>query len=223
MGLIMDINTRSSGIIDSLHEYPLHILGCGAIGSSAATQLVRMGATQFILYDMDNVESVNVGVSQYDIEDIGLTKVEALKKKLLAINNECLITTIHGLFDSFCPINDKDIVILGFDSMQSRLDAVSICLKNKIKLLIDGRMGAEHYQQYTFVKPNYNKYVKTWYNDDEGSSEQCNMKATSYCSNMSGSFIANTIRKVLKCQPYEVALSFNFPTMTLQKNTCYKS
>ena len=48
------------------------------------------------------------------------------------------------------------------------------------------------------------------------------MKATSYCSNMAGSFIANTIRKVVTKQPYEVALSFNFPTMTLQKNSCFK-
>ena len=218
----MDINSRSTGIIDCLHEYPFHILGCGAIGSSAAIQLVRMGATQFFLYDMDKVETVNIGVSQYGIEDIGLAKVDALKNKLLEINNQCQITTINGLFDSFYPVKD-DIVIIGFDSMKSRLDAVSICLRDKIKLLIDGRMGAEHYQQYTFVKPNYNNYIKTWYSDKEGSDEQCNMKATSYCSNMSGSFIANTIRKVLTRQPYEVALSFNFPTMTIEKNTCYKA
>jgi len=219
----MDINSRSIGIIDCLSDYTFHILGCGAIGSSASTQLARMGADRFVLYDMDKVESVNIGVSQYDNGDVGTSKVEALSSKLKAINSFCQIMPQNGLFKELLYRGDnKDIVIVGFDSMKSRLEAVTECSKYKLKLLIDGRMGAEHYQQYTFTKPNYNDYVKTWYADEDGSSEPCNMKATSYCSNMSGSFIANTIRKVLTRQPYEVALSFNFPTMTVEKNTCYK-
>ena len=219
-----DINSRSEGIIDCLSDYTFHILGCGAIGSSASTQLARMGATDFILYDNDKVEAVNIGVSQYDNSDVGNLKVMALLDKIQSINASCHIFPQNGLFEELLYVGgDKDIVIIGFDNMKSRLDAVSKCTKFKLKLLIDGRMGAEHYQQYTFTKPNYNNYVKTWYADEDGSSEPCNMKATSYCSNMSGSFIANTIRKVLTSQPYEVALSFNFPTMTVEKNNCYNA
>ena len=48
------VNQRSAGLIDSLNQHVFHILGCGAIGSSAATQLTRMGAEKFILYDMDS-------------------------------------------------------------------------------------------------------------------------------------------------------------------------
>jgi hypothetical protein len=46
------------------------------------------------------------------------------------------------------------------------------------------------------------------------------MKATSYCSNMSGSFISNAIRKIVKKQPYEEFVSFHFPTMSIEKTTC---
>mgnify|MGYP003681582239 FL=1 len=46
------------------------------------------------------------------------------------------------------------------------------------------------------------------------------MKATSYCSNMSGSFIANAVRKIAKEQPYEEFVSFHFPTMSIEKTTC---
>ena len=220
----MDINSRSEGIIDCLTDYTFHILGCGAIGSSASTQLARMGADKFILYDNDIVESANVGVSQYTLYDVGHAKVHSLETKLKDINDLAEIICEDKLFKELLYKGDnKDIVIIGFDNMKSRLEAVSECSKYKLKLLIDGRMGAEHYQQYTFTKPNYNDYIKTWYEDEDGSSEPCNMKATSYCSNMSGSFIANTIRKVLTRQPYEVALSFNFPTMTVEKNTCYKA
>ena len=193
-----DINSRSEGIIDCLSDYTFHILGCGAIGSSASTQLARMGATDFILYDNDKVEAVNIGVSQYDNSDVGNLKVMALLDKIQSINASCHIFPQNGLFEELLYVGGgKDIVIIGFDNMKSRLDAVSKCTKFKLKLLIDGRMGAEHYQQYTFTKPNYNNYVKTWYADEDGSSEPCNMKATSYCSNMSGSFIANTSRFVI--------------------------
>ena len=105
----------------------------------------------------------------------------------------------------------KDIVILGFDSMQSRLNAVEkILLYKQPDYLIDGRMGAEHFQQYTFYKPTLNQYKKTWYSDLEGDPEPCNAKATSYCSNMSGSWICSTIKKILTKQPYHKEVVFNF-------------
>ena len=219
------INQRSAGLIDSLNQHVFHILGCGAIGSSAANQLCRMGAENFVLYDMDKVETPNIGVSQYGHSHIGQHKTSALNSILKDINPSCEITEMSEYFKTFMYYNEDDIIILGFDSMKSRLEAMKICLSYKgfnPKLLIDGRMGAEHYQQYTFVKPTLKEYQKSWYSDEEGSPEPCNMKATSYCSNMSGSFIANTVRKVLTKQPHEAALSFNFPTAILEKNTLYK-
>ena len=48
------INARSEGIIN-LKGLCFHIVGCGAIGGSTATQLVRMGANSFSLYDFDKV------------------------------------------------------------------------------------------------------------------------------------------------------------------------
>ena len=219
------INQRSAGLIDSLNKHVFHILGCGAIGSSAANQLCRMGAENFVLYDMYKVETPNIGVSQYGHSHIGQHKTSALNSILKDINPSCEITEMSEYFKTFMYYNEDDIIILGFDSMKSRLEAMKICLSYKgfnPKLLIDGRMGAEHYQQYTFVKPTLKEYQKSWYSDEEGSPEPCNMKATSYCSNMSGSFIANTVRKVLTKQPHEAALSFNFTTAILEKNTLYK-
>ena len=126
------------------------------------------------------------------------------------------------LFSNYIYMNDDDIIILGFDSMKSRLDAVKAIGRwkySKPYALIDGRMGAEHYQQYIISKPTLSKYKKYWYTDDSGSEEPCNAKATSYCSNMSGSFIANAVRKVVMNQPYNEKFSFNFPTMLLQKSS----
>ena len=219
----MAINMRSRGLVDNLGEYNYHILGCGAIGSAAATQLVRMGASNFCLYDNDEVDTGNVGVSQYTIYDIGHKKVDMLSSKLKDINEYAEIVCDDKMFENYVYMNDNDIIILGFDSMKSRLDAVKALTKwkySKPYALIDGRMGAEHYQQYVLLKPTLEGYKQIWYSDEDGSEEPCNMKATSYCSNMSGSFIANAIRKIIKKQPYEEFISFHFPTMAIEKTTC---
>ena len=47
----MSITTRFSEIIgNKIEDYAFHILGCGSIGSSVATQLARMGAEMFQMY-----------------------------------------------------------------------------------------------------------------------------------------------------------------------------
>jgi hypothetical protein len=172
------------------------------------------------LYDMDHVSTENIGVSQYTYKDIDKPKVEALKKIISHINPLCVVDAINGEFKTYFPDPNKDnIIILGFDSMAARLAGVTLITNCPIKpvALIDGRMGAEHYQQYNIIKPTLKKYLNTWYSDDEGSPEPCNAKATSYCSNMSGSFIANTVRKIVTGQPLDKELSFNFPTNMLWK------
>ena len=219
----MAINMRSRGLVDNLSQFNYHILGCGAIGSAAAIQLCRMGAENFCLYDNEEVDTGNVGVSQYTIYDVGHPKVDMLSGKLKEINESVEIVCEDRLFDNYVYMDNNDIIVLGFDSMKSRMDAVKALTKWKFSkpyALIDGRMGAEHYQQYVILKPTLEKYKQVWYPDDEGSEEPCNMKATSYCSNMSGSFIANAVRKIAKEQPYEEFVSFHFPTMSIEKTTC---
>ncbi len=215
------INTRYSDIVNNTNQFVFHILGCGAIGSSAATQICRMGGTNFILYDYDVVDIVNIGVSQYNNNDVDKYKVDALEEHLKAINPNIHVDKFNEAFKEYSYRGENDIAILGFDSMEARLEAVmTMCKINsaKPKFIIDGRMGAEHYQQYIFDNPTVNKYKKEWYSDDIGSVEPCNAKATSYCSNMSGSFIANAVRKLITNQPYNRKFSFNFPIMGLEKS-----
>ena len=214
----MKINERSSGLIDDFQGKIFHILGCGAIGSSAATQLCRMGVDTFILYDLDKVEIQNVGVSHYVVKDVGKKKVDALERHLKEINPSVSVHKQFGLFTQFIkPLDDSDIVILGFDSMLSRLDAAKIALNkdNKPFLLIDGRMGSEQYQQYMLKHPRLKDYTNTWYSDDNSSDEPCNARATSYCSNMSGAFIANGIKKVMNNEPFNSEIIFKFPNNLL--------
>ena len=209
--------SRFEGIFNNFDNYHFHMLGCGAIGSSAATQLARSGAEKFSLYDFDTISNENVGVSQYNAPDVGKHKVDVLEKYLREICEDPIIFSMKEKFSEYCP-HGNDIVVLGFDNMSSRLQAVEIaCSVKKLKpvILIDGRMGAQTYQQYTLKKPTIKKYKEYWYDDQEGSEEPCTAKATSYCSNMAGSFITNAVAKIVTKQPCEEEIVFHFPSMTL--------
>mgnify|MGYP003111086915 FL=1 len=211
------INTRSQDIAD-LKNVEFHIVGCGAIGSSVAMQLVRLGADNFYLYDFDKVEIPNIGVSQYNEQDVGLPKVGALINHMKRVN---VMIKVEGIIDRFTTYegSKEGILILGLDSMKARRDIVKMLVKcpYKPKIVIDGRMGAEHYQQYIYNNITMSQYDKNWYSDDESDPEPCTRKATSYCSNMSGSFIANAAKNIVMKQPYFKEVTFNFSTLILDK------
>ena len=196
------INMRSQDIAD-ISGVNFHIVGCGAIGSSVATQLARLGANQFHLYDFDKVGVENVGVSQYINDDIGKFKVQALRAHLWSINQNITSDLNVGKFSSY-EGSKEDILVLGLDSMSARMDIVKILAQcpSKPSVVIDGRMGAEQYQQYIYNNITVKQYEKDWYSDEDSDPEPCTRKATSYCSNMSGSFISNSIKNIVMKQPY---------------------
>ena len=212
--------SRFEGIFNNFDKFHFHIFGCGAIGCSAATQIARSGGEKFSLYDYDKISIENIGVSQYTASDIGKNKVDVLSEYLYGIcDNPVIIEIGEKLIDNtqYTPYGN-DIIVLGFDNMSSRLQAVEIaCGVKRLKplILIDGRMGAQTYQQYTFVKPSVSKYKKCWYTDEDSSEDPCTAKATSYCSNMAGSFITNAISKIATKQPFENEILFHFPSMML--------
>lgn len=64
----------------------IHIIGCGAGGSTIAELLARYGLTQITLYDDDVVDSHNIANQMYRHSDIGKPKVEALASIICEIN-----------------------------------------------------------------------------------------------------------------------------------------
>lgn len=95
-----DINMNRSKILEyfdaSKVTAPLHIVGCGAIGSHVAEQLARIGCTNIHLWDFDTVSSHNITNQLFNEEDIGSLKTYALADKLKAINpNIFADLTVH--------------------------------------------------------------------------------------------------------------------------------
>jgi len=128
----------------------IHIIGCGAIGSTVAENLTRFGITKITLYDFDTVESHNIANQLYTEADIGKYKVEALAEHLKAINPELNNAgTLKIVKEGYIGQRLSGYVILAVDSIELRKKIVTDNKYNlNIKAMFDYRMrltDAQHY------------------------------------------------------------------------------
>jgi hypothetical protein len=149
LGTIGEITMDSS----KFYEYfdpekvtdPIHIIGCGAIGSTLAVMLARCGCTNMHLYDEDVVASHNLANQQFYHSDLGEKKVKALSLKLTAINPHIKVVP-HGFYQGSML---SGYVFLAVDNIEVRQQAVDVNKFNmKIKAMFDFRMRLEDAQTY---------------------------------------------------------------------------
>ncbi|MBE5062996.1 ThiF family adenylyltransferase [Lachnospiraceae bacterium DSM 108991] len=90
------------------------IIGCGAVGSSVAEQLVRSGITRITLMDDDILNAGNIVRHSLEYGDIDCKKTNALKRHLSSINCHAKIY-----------------------ELQSRLEANNASVMNEYSVIID--------------------------------------------------------------------------------------
>jgi hypothetical protein len=167
---------RSSGIFDPKLSRPVNIIGCGSIGSFLAMGLVKCGFKDFHLYDGDVVDTVNVGCQNYGPADIGKAKVEALKSIILNSGPENEGITIAAN-NGFVLPETKVLrlpTFIGVDNMLARKN-IWVKLRNKIPILIDGRIGGEFVRVFSITDSarDIEFYESTLYTDEEASELPC--------------------------------------------------
>lgn len=126
----------------------IHIIGCGAIGSTVAENLVRFGLTKISLYDFDTVEAHNIANQMFRQVDIGKPKIEALSEMLCDINPE-VKNDIKLISKGYVGQTLSGYVFLCVDNIDLRREIASNCKDNKfVKAMFDFRMrltDAQHY------------------------------------------------------------------------------
>lgn len=80
----------------TIKDFPI-LLGGSGIGSIIAECALRFGFEKITIIDGDHVERSNLNRQNYTEEDIAVTKVEAITKRLKAINKDAQIT-YHNCF-----------------------------------------------------------------------------------------------------------------------------
>lgn len=83
-------------IKEKLKNRSAGIAGAGGLGSNCAAALVRVGIGRLVICDFDRVDESNLNRQFYFRDQIGQSKVEALKTNLLRINPG-LILEIHQI------------------------------------------------------------------------------------------------------------------------------
>lgn len=126
----------------------LHIIGCGAIGSTVAENLVRFGLTKITLYDFDTVEAKNIANQMFRQIDIGKPKVEAIADYLSEINPDVLVD-LKLADKGYTGQRLSGYVFLCVDNIDLRREIAESCRDNQyVRAMFDFRMrltDAQHY------------------------------------------------------------------------------
>lgn len=140
------------GVIAQKKVKDSHIIvfGCGAIGGGIAIELAMAGVNSFTLYDFDLVEKSDVSRHIFfSKDDIGIPKVESLKKAILSINPKCSIKCLNA---SMKPSDDVENIITSGDFIVNTMDEPYIgytaskisrvCVKQNLPHFIAGGFDA---------------------------------------------------------------------------------
>ena len=125
----------------------IHIIGCGAIGSTVAEMLTRLGVNELYLYDFDKVSEHNITNQMFRQADVGELKVTALAKQLQEINPDIKLHLEPQGYTELTRL--RGIVFLAVDSIELRKEMVTTLKYNKdIVYVTDCRMGLTDAQCY---------------------------------------------------------------------------
>ncbi len=122
--------------LNALKNSTVMIVGVGGVGSYAAEALARSQVGHLILVDKDVVEPSNLNRQmQATIENLGKSKLDAMKQRIHSYNPDCHVETIETFFDQGCAsiLDQKiDVVIDAIDTLTSKMDLIQACAWRKI-------------------------------------------------------------------------------------------
>ena len=215
--------TRQSDIIPSekVAATSVCIVGAGAIGSHAAGVLTKMGIQKLRVVDFDDVEEHNIANQGFGLDEIGLTKVGALRdrvKRTTGVEIEAVNARITSP-----PTFDQDIVISAVDSMAVRKLLWDGFTENSYKsfLFLDGRMGAMYGTIFMIPKDDDRKvraYAESLHEDSEGVQAPCTARATIFCAEWMSSMLGSACTKYVTGREFPVyRMDMDFHEDTLHR------
>ena len=153
---------KFAGFFDpSIVKDKVHIIGCGAIGSTLAIQLTRCGLTDITLWDFDIVQPHNLANQQFRYADIGEAKVASLHQIMLEINPQIKVYYKDRYIDEQL----SGYIFMAVDNIDVRKQIVKSNMYNQsVKAVFDFRMrlkDAQHYGANWNIKEDKDNLLKT--------------------------------------------------------------
>jgi len=151
-----EITYRGPNAFDKIKSVKICVCGVGALGSNLVNILVRQGAENITIIDMDRVEAKNIATQIYTSKDVGQKKVNATKslvyqstKKVLnVIDKEVKQNNASKLLKGF------DLIVDVFDNWEGRKILKKVSDKLNIPCVHAGMSDDG------FAEIKWNKYYK---------------------------------------------------------------
>lgn len=222
--LLDETTSRFSGTewYKEIQRQRVILAGLGGIGSYCAYNLARMHLASLVLYDDDVVDLSNLSGQFYNIDDVGKSKVSAVKD---ALTKYSATTCIYALPQKFERTSEAgDIMICGFDNMTARRTFFHSWKKHVMELpyeqrkrclFLDGRLSISVMQVFCITGDD-DYSIRTYeydylFSDSEADPRYnvCSLKQTTYLASMIGAlmtnlftnFVANLLEPVI---PYKL-------------------
>lgn len=179
---MVDITRHEKYMQGIVRNIPIHIVGCGSIGTIVATTLARMGMEKFVLYDPDIIEEHNIANQYFEKEDLGKLKVTALTDKILGIEEKAEVTINTRKYGEDDKDGEEYITIVCIDNMEGRKEIYNK-KKGAIGILIDGRMGGQNGQVHCLRTENREackNYEQSLYSDGQSETLACTERTIIY-------------------------------------------
>ena len=145
---MMDLSKSYDFFQPEKDDTKIHIVGCGSVGSTIAENLARCGVKNMVLWDFDTVEAHNIVNQMFRQQDVGKSKVEALKDILCDINPE-IVDTVELKPDGWQGKLMSGYIFLCVDNIELRRQIVEKHMDSPyVKAVFDFRTLLESAQHY---------------------------------------------------------------------------
>lgn len=206
-------------------QFPVTIIGLGAIGSNTARVLSQLGFRSFRFFDGDVVAVENLGVQFYREADVGRLKVEACSEVLASFLPGLSVATYPFHYDGE-PLDG--IVIAAVDSMhaRSRIWAGVRECSGVVTLFLDGRTAGEEVNVYT-VRPRIQGEVRAYEDSlvpDECAAElPCTEQGAPHAQAVIAGIIGAQIVRWVRGEPYARFVHVNLRTYAVEADGVFGS
>lgn len=126
--------------INKIAKTKVMVLGLGGVGSYAVEAIARSGVENIVVVDYDIIDITNLNRQlMTDHSNIGVSKTEIIKNRILSINPKCNVDIIDKKItkDSVSDLIklNPDYIIDACDTLDVKKQLIIECHNNKVKLI----------------------------------------------------------------------------------------
>jgi molybdopterin-synthase adenylyltransferase len=209
MAELLDRFARQIDLVprEALYELTATVIGVGAIGRQVAIQLAALGVRNLQLVDFDRVEAANVTSQGYLNSEIGLAKVTATARAVVAIDNDIRLTLVEDRFRPTTSVGAAVFVCV--DSISAR-SAIWRNAGQRCEFWCDGRMLGEVLRIVTVAGlEGRQHYPTTLFEQTEAMAGACTARGTVYTAAVAAGLMTHQFTRWLRGQSIDCDLSLN--------------